>query len=296
MRNFAGLAKRAGDNVLTRGLGFWKMQGIGNDYIVIDNRDEKIKENSIPSFAREVCSRKFSVGADGLLLVSNSGVADVKMRMFNADGTEAEMCGNGIRCFAKFCYDDKIVRTKELDVETLDGVKRTWLFTDDGEVKSVKVNMGKPSFDRDRIPMLGNGKCAVEKLKVDNETYAATCLSIGNPHCVIFVGDVKTFPVQMVGPRIETHKMFPKRINVEFVQIINRKEIKVRVWERGVGETLACGTGACASVVVSQALDKTNREVQVHLLGGGLEIVYDGDVFMKGPAVKVFSGRLFGAG
>lgn len=276
---------------MVKELKFWKMHGIGNDYIVIDNRDEKLREDNIMNFARQVCKRRFSVGADGLLLVYNSEIADVKMRMFNPDGTEADMCGNGIRCFVKFCYENKIVR-KKLDVETLAGIKQAQLLTNGDEVKSVRVNMGKPSFEKSSIPMLGKGTHINEKLTVDGETYEATCLSVGNPHCVIFVDNAEVFPVQEMGPKIETHNMFPKRINVEFVQIISREEVKVRVWERGVGETLACGTGACASAVAGYISGKTNRKVTVHLLGGDLEILFNNSILMKGAATKVFEGKL----
>ena len=277
---------------MVEGLKFWKMHGTGNDFIVIDNRDGKIKENKLSEFAKRICERRFSVGADGLLLVYDSDVADVRMRMFNPDGTEAEMCGNGIRCFVKFCYENGITRKKELNVETLAGIKHTW-FSVNGEVKSVKVDMGAPSFERESVPMLGEGKCVGEKLKVDGEIYEVTCLSVGNPHCVLFVDDLEAFPVQEIGLKIEAHRMFPKRTNVEFVQVINRGEIRVRVWERGAGETLACGTGACASAVASHTLGKTNKEVTVHLLGGDLKILYDRNIFMTGPAVKVFVGELF---
>jgi len=277
---------------LAKGLGFWKMHGTGNDFIVIDDRNGELGDGDMAGFARRVCERRFSIGADGLLLVCNSGTADVKMRMFNPDGTEAEMCGNGIRCFAKFCYDNQIVRKKELKVETLAGIKCTWLSTSNGEVESVKVDMGEPSFDRNVIPMLGKGPCVDEKLKVDGESYSVACLSMGNPHCVLFVDNVETYPVQDVGPKIESHEVFPRRVNVEFVQVVNREEITVRVWERGAGETLACGTGACASAVASYVLGKTGREVTVHLSGGDLEIAYNRRVLMSGPAVKVFEGKL----
>ena len=277
---------------MVEGLKFWKMHGAGNDFIVLDNRDGKIKENKLSEFAKHICERRFSVGADGLLLVYDSDVADVRMRMFNPDGTEAEMCGNGIRCFVKFCYENGITRKKELKVETLAGIKRTW-FSVNGEVKSVKVDMGAPSFERKSLPMLGEGKCIGEKLKVDEEIYEVTCLSVGNPHCVLFVDDLEAFPVQEIGPKIEAHRVFPKRTNVEFVQVVNRGEIRVRVWERGAGETLACGTGACASAIASHTLGKTDKEVTVHLLGGDLKILYDRHIFMTGPAVKVFVGELF---
>ena len=277
---------------MVEGLKFWKMHGAGNDFMVIDNRDGKIKENKLSEFAKRFCERKFSVGADGLLLVYNSDVADVKMRMFNPDGTEAEMCGNGIRCFVKFCYENGITRKKDLKVETLAGIKHIWLSVN-GEVKSVKVDMGAPSFARKSLRVRGGGKCLGKRLKVNGETYEVTCLSIGNPHCVLFVDDLDAFPVQKIGPKIEVHKVFPNRTNVEFVQVVNRGEIRVRVWERGARETLACGTGACASAVASYYLGKTDKEVTVHLLGGDLKILYDRRIFMTGPAVKAFTGELF---
>ena len=272
---------------------FWKMHGLGNDYVVMDNRDGRLPEERIPDFARRVCTRRFSVGSDGLLLVYDSNVADVRMRMFNPDGTEAEMCGNGIRCLAKFCYEKGIARKEELEVETLAGIKRLWLIICEGEVEAVRVDMGEPSLNRSSIPMLGEGDCINEELKLDGETFTVTCLSVGNPHCVLFVDDVEAFPVLRIGPKIEVHEFFPNRINVEFVQVLNRREMKVRVWERGAGETLACGTGACASVVAGYITDRADREVTVHLLGGDLKIRYDRSIFMEGPVVKVYEGELF---
>lgn len=271
---------------------FWKMHGTGNDYIVIDNRDQKLKENEIPEFAKNVCKRRFSVGSDGLLLLYNSERADVKMRMFNPDGTEAEMCGNGIRCFAKFCYENGVTRKEKMDVETLAGIKTTWLSIKNGKVESVKVDMGEPLRDRKSIPMRGKGECIADQLEVDNENYVVTCLSVGNPHCVLLVDDVNGFPVQEVGPKIERHKAFPERTNVEFVQILNRKEAEVRVWERGVGETLACGTGACASVVAGYTSKKTDNKMTIHLPGGDLKVLYQDKIFLEGPAVKTYIGEL----
>lgn len=271
------------------------MHGIGNDYIVIDNREGKLGEGELSGFAKRVCKRRFSVGADGLLLVCNSDIGDVKMRkmrIFNPDGTEAEMCGNGIRCFVKFCYEKGVARKDKLEVETLSGIKRTWLQISRDKVESVKVDMGKPCFDRISIPMLGEELCMNESLEVDGKNRVVTCLSVGNPHCVLFVNNVEVFPVREVGPKIESHEAFPNRTNVEFVQILNRKEIKVRVWERGVGETLACGTGACASVAACYVLGKTDREVTVHLSEGDLEILYDHNIFMKGPVVRIYMGEL----
>lgn len=232
------------------------------------------------------------MGADGLLLVYDSAAADAKMRIFNADGSEAEMCGNGIRCFAKYCYENGIVKKEEIKIETLAGVKGAWLTVEDGKVSRVRVDMGSPSLERGSLPMLGQGPCIDEDLEVDGERFRATCLSVGNPHCILFVDDVEGFPVQDVGPKIENHELFPRRVNVEFVQVLNRKELKVRVWERGCGETFACGTGACASVVAGKLLQKVGNRVTVHLLGGDLEIEYSGNIWMTGPAVKVFEGIL----
>jgi diaminopimelate epimerase len=272
---------------------FWKMHGLGNDYVVIDNRDTKIGDAEAAALALKLCKRRFSVGADGILFVSNSAVADVKMRIFNADGSEAEMCGNGIRCFAKYCYENNIARKNELVVETLAGNKRAWLTVEDSLVTSVMVDMGVPVLERSRIPMLGGGTCINEDLQVDGESYKVTCLSVGNPHCVIFVDDVDDFPVQRIGSKIETHSVFPKRTNVEFAQVLSENEVKVRVWERGCGETLACGTGACATVVAGNLLKKLSGKVRVHLLGGDLEVEYAERLFLNGAAEKVFEGTLF---
>jgi diaminopimelate epimerase len=233
------------------------------------------------------------VGADGLLLLSNSAVADVRMRTFNADGSEAEMCGNGIRCFAKYVYENGVIRKSELAVETLAGVKQVWLTVEGDAVKAVKVDMGVPEWERNKIPMLGEGICVNEDLRVDEENYKVTCLSIGNPHCVVFVENVDEFPVEYIGPIIENHAAFPKRTNVEFAQIIGRSDLKVRVWERGCGETMACGTGACASAVVANRLGKVGGKVKVHLRGGDLLLDVAERVFMTGPAEKVFEGKLF---
>ncbi len=272
-------------------LKFWKMHGLGNDYVLIDNRDGKIREKDVGRIARKLCERRFSVGADGLLLLYNSSAADVKMRIFNADGSEAEMCGNGIRCFARYCNENSIVDATELTIETLAGLKKVWLKIEDGEVKSVTVDMGKPVYERDRIPVLGKGRCIDQELKVDGDTFKITCLSVGNPHCVIFVKSVEDFPMGAVGPKIENHLLFPKRINVEFAQVVKRDELKARVWERGVGETLACGTGACAAVAAGNILGKIGNTCTVHLLGGDLQIRYEGDrILMTGPAEKTFEG------
>jgi diaminopimelate epimerase len=272
---------------------FWKMHGLANDYIVIDNRNKKISDTEAAVLALGLCKRRFSVGADGVLYVSNSAVADVKMRIFNADGSEAEMCGNGIRCFAKYCYENDIVQKSEIVVETLAGNKRTWLTVEDGMVQSVMVDMGVPALERSKIPMLGEGTFVNEELHINGEKYKATCLSVGNPHCVIFVDSTGDFPVDFVGAKIENHPFFPKRTNVEFAQVLSENEVKVRVWERGCGETLACGTGACATVVAGNLLRKLGEKVRVHLLGGDLTVEYTDLLLMNGSAQKVFEGTLF---
>jgi len=273
---------------------FWKMHGLGNDYIVIDNRDEKISGDDAARLAKRLCERRFSVGADGLLLVSCSKVADAKMRIFNADGSEAEMCGNGIRCFAKYCYENGVVKKSEFPIETLSGLKRVWLTVKRDEVKTVRVDMGPPNWERSSLPMVGHGACINENLDVNGEAFKVTCLSVGNPHCVIFVDKVDDFPVDQIGPKIENHKAFPKKTNVGFVQVLNNNQLKVRVWERGCGETLACGTGTCAAVAVANRLGKVTNKVTVHMLGGDLQVQVDERLYLSGPAEKVFEGTLFG--
>jgi diaminopimelate epimerase len=273
---------------------FWKMHGLGNDYVVIDNRDEKIGDQRAADLAKKLCTRRFSVGADGLLLVCNSKVADVKMRIFNSDGSEAEMCGNGIRCFSKYCYENGVVKKSEFQVETLAGVKSIWLNLKGEEVATVKVDMGAPNWERKSLPMAGEGTCVNSGLVVDEETYNVTCLSMGNPHCVIFVENVDETPVEYIGPMVENHEAFPKRTNVGFVEVISKNELKVRVWERGCGETLACGTGTCAAVAAANKLCKVGNKVTVHVLGGDLQVEVGKSLFLSGAAEKVYQGTLFG--
>jgi diaminopimelate epimerase len=272
---------------------FWKMHGLGNDYIVIDNRDRKVSDKHATELAKSLCERRFSVGADGLLLVSNSVIADVKMRIFNADGSEAEMCGNGIRCFSKYCYESGITKKDDFLVETLSGVKHVWLTVKGKEVAAVKVDMGEPDWERSSLPMNGKGTCINADLDVDGENFKATCLSMGNPHCVIFVDCIDCFPVQEIGSKIENHKAFPKRTNVGFVEVLSEKELNVRVWERGCGETLACGTGTCAAVAAANKLGKVGNKVTVHVLGGELKVEVGKTIFLFGAAEKVYEGTLF---
>jgi len=273
---------------------FWKMHGLGNDYIVIDDRSESIHEKGLSKLAETLCRRRFSVGADGLLIVRNSKTADFKMRIFNSDGSEAEMCGNGIRCIAKYCYDNEIVKKKEMNVETLAGLRRIEVLRQRGNLADVQVDMGVPSFRREDMPMVGKGECIDEPFKIDERELNITCVSVGNPHCVTFVSDLESFPVNEVGPRIEKHSIFPKGVNVEFITVQDKGEISVRTWERGVGETTACGTGACASVAVAHRLDKTEKNVKVNLLGGKLLVRLGSTITLEGPVEKVFEARLFG--
>jgi diaminopimelate epimerase len=270
---------------------FIKMHGIGNDYIYVDGFRETVQEPE--KLAVHISDRHFGVGGDGLILIMPSDKADARMRMFNADGSEAQMCGNGIRCLAKYVYDSGISRKLEITVETLAGVLPLQLFTINGSVEKVKVNMGIPRLRRQEIPMLGEGERVLgEKLTAGDREFTATCLSMGNPHCVIYLEDVAKFPVAHYGPLLEHHPQFPQRTNVEWIEWLNRTEIRQRTWERGSGETLACGTGACAATVASVLNGKTARAVTVHLLGGDLEIEWadDNSVYMTGPAVEAFRG------
>ncbi len=272
---------------------FWKMHGLGNDYVVIDNRDLKISAEQAPALAKKLCDRRFSVGADGLLLVCPSVVADVKMRIINSDGSEAEMCGNGMRCFSKYCYENGITNKTKFSVETLAGIKQVQLTLSGDEVSSVKVDMGAPNWQRSALPMTGEGTCVNQDLDVNGEIFKVTCLSMGNPHCVTFIEDVATYPVEKIGPVIENHKSFIRRVNAGFAQVLSRNEMKVRVWERGCGETLACGTGICAAVAAANKLGKVGTEVIVHALGGDLQVEVRDTILLCGAAEKVFEGTLF---
>ncbi|MGC8849330.1 MAG: diaminopimelate epimerase [Candidatus Bathyarchaeia archaeon] len=277
------------------GIEFWKMHGLGNDYIVIDGWRDRLQEDRLSRMAELLCRRRFSVGADGLILAwpPQSTAADVRMRIFNADGSEAEMCGNGIRCLAKFVYENDIKKAPVLNVETLAGLKRVELRISDGRVTGVKVDMGAPSFNPGDLPMTGERPFIEGTLEVSGFKFKASCVSVGNPHCVIFVEDVEGFPVEKWGPRIERHRLFPKRVNVEFAEIIAGDKVKVRTWERGCGETLACGTGACAVAAVAYKLGLIKGEAEIILKGGTLKVAMErGNLVMEGPAVKVYEGTL----
>lgn len=274
-------------------LEFTKMQGLGNDYIYIDATKIRIKNPSM--LAKYMSDRHFGVGADGLILILPSSKADFLMRMFNADGSEAEMCGNGIRCVAKFVYDKCLTDKKIITVDTKAGIKTLTLNVVGKYVDTVKVDMGIPKYESECIPVISNTKIAKNlKIEILDKIFDVTCVSMGNPHTVIFVDDVDSFDVKKYGELIEKNEMFPQRTNVEFVEIKDNSNIKMRVWERGTGETLACGTGACASVVACVLNGLTSRNVRVQLLGGNLDILYNDNnhVYMTGPAKTVFEGKL----
>lgn len=271
---------------------FTKMQGLGNDYVYVNCFEEKI-ENP-PAVARYVSDRHFGIGSDGLIMINPSEVADFEMEMYNADGSRGEMCGNGIRCVAKYVYDYGLTDKAQISVETLGGIKYLDLTVEDGKVVLVKVDMGKPELKSDLIPIISeNEKVIDEPIEVDGQVYHMTGVSMGNPHTVIYVDDVKNLDLEKIGPKFENHERFPKRINTEFVHCIDRNTVEMRVWERGSGETLACGTGACAVAVASILNNLTDTRVTVKLLGGDLQIEWDqkkNHVFMTGPAKVVFDG------
>ncbi len=268
---------------------FSKMQATGNDFIIINYLENKL-EYSYKLLAEFLCDRHFGVGADGILIVQKSKVADFKMKIFNKDGSEAEMCGNGIRCFAKYIYDKKITNKEEFTIETLGGIKSIKLGIEGDTVVSIEADMGVPEFDIEKIPVtyLENnyeGFLYVDGIKV----YP---VSMGNPHAVCFVDDVDKVDVEKYGKLIEDYKYFSNKTNVEFVQIIDKLNIKVRVWERGVGETLACGTGVSAASVISHKYKSTNNVLNVDLLGGKLKTIYDDSIKLIGPAEFVFEGKI----
>lgn len=276
---------------------FTKMQGLGNDYVYVNCFEEKI--DNPPELARRISDRHFGVGSDGLIMINPSDKADFEMEMYNADGSRGEMCGNGIRCVAKYVYDHGLTDKTDISVETLGGIKYLELTVEDGKVKTVKVDMGKPELEPQKIPVKADGGKAVdEPIRVGGEEYRMTCVSMGNPHAVVFVGcDVKDFPLEEIGPKFENHERFPNRVNTEFVRVIDRRTAEMRVWERGSGETLACGTGACAVAVACALNGFTEDEVTVRLLGGDLQIRWDREkdtVFMTGPAEVVFDGEWIG--
>lgn len=273
---------------------FTKMHGCGNDYVYVNAFEEKI--NNPNAVSQYISDRHFGVGSDGMIMICPSEVADFRMAMYNLDGSEGSMCGNGIRCVAKYVYDYGLTDKTSISVETKAGIKYLDLTVEDGKVSLVKVNMGAPILKAADIPVVHEKEMVInEPIVVDGKEYHMTCVSMGNPHCVCCVDDTATFPIDKVGPLFENNEIFPDRVNTEFIHVLSRNEIDMRVWERGSGETWACGTGTCATVVASVLNGYTDDKVTVHLLGGDLQIHYDREnntVWMTGPATTVFDGEI----
>lgn len=274
---------------------FTKMHGIGNDYVYVNCFKETVTDPS--EVAKRVSDRHFGIGSDGLILIKGSDVADFEMEMYNADGSRGEMCGNGIRCVAKFVYDKGLTDQTQIRVETLGGIKTLDLTVEDGKVVLVKVDMGAPEFLAEKIPVVAETKEVVEQpFTVAGKEYSVTCVSMGNPHCVtILEEDVRGLNLSEIGSAFENHERFPRRINTEFINVIDEQTLRMRVWERGSGETLACGTGACAAAVAAMRAGRTKDAVTVKLLGGDLQIQWDREkntVYMTGPAEIAFEGEI----
>lgn len=277
---------------------FTKMHGCGNDYIYVNGASEKISQEEKPDFVRRVSDRHFGIGGDGVIFINPSEEADFEMEMYNADGSRAEMCGNGIRCVAKYVYDKGLTDKTDISVISCGKIKYLQLFLKNGKVDTVRVNMGAPELTPAQIPVIaqtGKEKIIDEPIIVQGKEYKMTCVSMGNPHAVIFMDNVTDLEIEKIGPFFENHERFPNRTNTEFVKVIDRKTVQMRVWERGTGETLACGTGCCATVVSCILNGLTDDTVTVKLLGGELEITWDREanlVYMTGPATTVFDGEL----
>jgi diaminopimelate epimerase len=273
-------------------LRFTKMHGIGNDYVYVDAFHHRVGDPA--GLARRVSPRRTGIGSDGLILICPSEVADCRMEMYNADGSRGEMCGNGIRCVAKYAFEHGLAPRNPMRIETDAGIKTIALRVRNGIVQSATVDMGEPVLAGPRIPVAAEGQVIDAALEIDGITYRITCLSMGNPHCVVFI-DPERVDIEKVGPRFEHHRFFPKRVNTEFVRVDGPTELTMRVWERGSGETAACGTGACAAVVAAVLTQRAQRQATVHLRGGDLEIEWreaDNRVYMTGPAEEVFSGEI----
>lgn len=272
---------------------FTKMEGCGNDYVYVNGFEERIDNPN--KLAMEISDRHFGVGSDGLIVINPSDAADFRMNMYNADGSEGKMCGNGIRCVAKYVYDYKMTDKTTITVETLGGIKTLVLNVENDKVKTVRVNMGKPIIKAEEVPVLFDNETVIdEPIDVCGSEYRITCVSMGNPHAITFIDNTDDLDIEKIGPMFEKHKIFPDRVNTEFIQIIDNNTVKMRVWERGSGETFACGTGACAAVVACVLNGLTDNKVTVKLLGGDLFIEYDREedtVYMTGPARIAFTGE-----
>lgn len=272
---------------------FTKMQGLGNDYVYVNCVEQKLENAS--EVAKVISDRHYGVGSDGLILINASEVADFEMEMYNADGSRGEMCGNGIRCVGKYVYDYGLTDKTHVTIETLAGIKYLDLLVEDGKVKQVKVNMGSPLLKPEEVPVVFEGERVVDApILVDGKEYRMTSVGMGNPHTIVFMDDLEHLEIESIGPKFEHHECFPNRVNTEFVKVLDRTHAHMRVWERGSGETLACGTGACAVAVACILNGLTEDEVTVTLLGGDLQIQWDREeniVYMTGPAEVVFDGE-----
>ena len=274
---------------------FTKMHGCGNDYVYINGFEERIDAKLKPDFVRKVSDRHFGICSDGVIFINPSSIADFEMEMWNADGTRAEMCGNGIRCVAKYVYDNKLTTKEEMTIESMGKIKYITVFPENGKAQKVTVDMGEPILIASQIPVVAeNTKVINDKIMVDNDEYRMTCVSMGNPHAVVFL-DPDTLKIEEIGPKFENHARFPNRTNTEFVKILDKQNVKMRVWERGTGETLACGTGCCATVVACILNGLTDSIVNVHVIGGEIVVQWsavDNHVYMTGPATMVFEGEI----
>lgn len=275
---------------------FTKMQGCGNDYVYINGFTERLSQEKKPEFVRRVSDRHFGIGSDGVIFINPSEEADFEMEMFNADGSRSEMCGNGIRCVAKYVHDKGMTDRSEFSIISGGQVKYMHLTLEDSITKAVRVDMGEPVLVPELVPVIASGNRAVdEPIIVCGQEYRMTCVSMGNPHAVVFIEDVANLEIEKIGPHFENHERFPRRTNTEFVEVLSRNEVNMRVWERGTGETLACGTGCCATAVACLLNGLTDRHVTVNVLGGSLVIDWDEEtnhVFMTGPAEFVFEGEV----
>ncbi len=277
-------------------LQFTKMHGCGNDYVYIDGAAVDAPAGKKPELVRRLSDRHFGIGGDGVIFINPSAEADFEMEMYNADGSRAEMCGNGIRCVAKYVYDAGLTDRKELDIISAGKKKHIVLQTQEGRAVSARVDMGRPELLAEKIPVKAAGERVIdEEITVNGTVYRMTCVSMGNPHAVVFVTDVKNLPLAEIGPFFENHERFPQRINTEFVHVVDRRNVEMRVWERGTGETLACGTGCCAVAVACVLNGLTEREITVHVPGGDIVAAWDAaedTVYMTGPAETVFTGEI----
>ena len=277
-------------------LAFTKMEGCGNDYVYINGFTQSVPAEEKPALVRRLSDRHFGIGGDGVIFINPAKEADFEMEMWNADGTRSEMCGNGIRCVARYVYDFGLTDQKEVSIVSAGKVKYMTLDEQDGQISAVRVNMGQPILEADQIPVRADHSPVINvPIEVQGKEYRMTCVSMGNPHAVVFVDSTEDFPLEQVGPYFENHPCFPNRTNTEFVQVIDRSRVRMRVWERGTGETLACGTGCCATAVACVLNGLTDNAITVEVLGGALQIEWDRDndlVWMTGPATVVFSGEI----